>query len=307
MRASFCLALLCAACAAPGDRAPPAPGAVSPACEVRAANPALAGLVSSSPHILVGTPAPSRERFRAAATHDPPEYFEFPVTGVEVLKGPLTTDRLTVRNFPGDGYGEPEDETILGASGIRSLLFLVEGGGRPGELYFAGRDKAALQPATSINLAAAREEIARQERIAVRWWAPPNLPHFDKVRELVEALVAVARLEGGRDFKLKAQQRIFREFEELGPAAAPAIVAHMDDRRPLAIGQISLRNPNPNGWEGILHYGPKVVVDALSVILTQVTGRLFLVIHNGGTEEQRRAVLIAWRVHMHDIACYGAS
>ena len=72
----------------------------------------------------------------------------------------------------------------------------------------------------------------------------------------------------------------------------------MNDRRELAIKDISLRN-SPGFFEPFRHYGPEVVADALAAILNQVTGEDFGTIHNGGSEHQRRAAIDGWRVYLH--------
>ena len=42
-----------------------------------------------------------------------------------------------------------------------------------------------------------------------------------------------------------------------------------------------------NAFEGITHYHPQTVVDALAVILSQLTGREFGFISNGATDSER--------------------
>ena len=69
----------------------------------------------------------------------------------------------------------------------------------------------------------------------------------------------------------------------------------MDDRRPLPDPRISLRNKSPDAFEGIRHYGPKQVVDALAAILNQVTGQHFGFIENGATDEERTRTIQGWR------------
>lgn len=93
----------------------------------------------------------------------------------------------------------------------------------------------------------------------------------------------------------KTEQHAFSELEALGCAAVPAIIKRMDDRRRLPVPQISLRNKPPDAFEGIRHYGPRVVVDALAAILNQITGRDFGSIYNGATEVERTRTIQGWR------------
>ena len=93
----------------------------------------------------------------------------------------------------------------------------------------------------------------------------------------------------------KTEQQAFSNLEALGCTAVPAIIKRMDDRRNLPDPSISLRNKSPDAFEGIRHYGPQVVVDALAAILNQITGRHFGFIYNGATEVERTKTIQGWR------------
>ena len=69
----------------------------------------------------------------------------------------------------------------------------------------------------------------------------------------------------------------------------------MDDRRKLPVPRISLRNKSPQEFEGLRHYGPEEVVDALAAILNQITGQHFGFIYNGATDAERTKTVRAWR------------
>jgi hypothetical protein len=77
----------------------------------------------------------------------------------------------------------------------------------------------------------------------------------------------------------------------------------MDDRRPLAVRRITLANHDPDAFEGLRHYGPELVVDALDAILNQNTGFGGFVV-NGGSERERQAAVAAWRVYAADLRCH---
>jgi len=91
------------------------------------------------------------------------------------------------------------------------------------------------------------------------------------------------------------EQKAFADLEALGCAAVPAIIERMDDRRSLPDRRISLRNKSPQAFEGIRHYGPEEVVDALAAILDQVTGQDFGFIFNGATDQERSKTVAGWR------------
>jgi hypothetical protein len=93
----------------------------------------------------------------------------------------------------------------------------------------------------------------------------------------------------------KTERQAFSELEALGCRAVPGIIERMDDRRSLPDRHIELRNKSPNAFEGIRHYGPQTVVDALAAILSQLTSREFGFISNGSTEAERTKTIQGWR------------
>jgi hypothetical protein len=88
----------------------------------------------------------------------------------------------------------------------------------------------------------------------------------------------------------------FKMLEELGDKAVPYIIMNMDDRRALGVKHITLKNKSPNRFEGVRHYGPKQVVDALSAILAQIAWTSFFQIHNGSNKEVRDEEVKAWKI-----------
>ena len=72
----------------------------------------------------------------------------------------------------------------------------------------------------------------------------------------------------------------------------------MDDRRRLPDPRISLRNKSPQAFEGLRHYGPEKVVDALAAILNQITGQHFGFIYNGATDAERTQTVRRWRDYL---------
>jgi hypothetical protein len=97
----------------------------------------------------------------------------------------------------------------------------------------------------------------------------------------------------------KTEQQAFADLESLGCPAVPAIIERMDDRRKLPDPRISLRNKSPDAFEGLRHYGPEKVVDALAAILNQITGQHFGFIYNGATDAERVKTIRGWRDFLH--------
>jgi len=93
----------------------------------------------------------------------------------------------------------------------------------------------------------------------------------------------------------KTEQQAFADLESLGCPAVPTIIERMDDRRKLPDPRISLRNKSPDAFEGLRHYGPEKVVDALAAILNQITGQHFGFIYNGATDAERDKTVRGWR------------
>ena len=98
--------------------------------------------------------------------------------------------------------------------------------------------------------------------------------------------------------KVSSEQKAFSELESLGCPAVPAIIRRMDDRRILPDPRISLRNKSPHAFEGVRHYGPQQVVDALAAPLKQLTGQDFGFIYNGATDEERTKAIRGWRAFL---------
>jgi hypothetical protein len=86
----------------------------------------------------------------------------------------------------------------------------------------------------------------------------------------------------------------FAELERLGDAAVPYIIGHLSDFRSLPIRSISLDNKSPTAFEGLRHYAPETVHDALSAILNQLTGKSFESVYNGASSEVRVRNVKAW-------------
>lgn len=92
-----------------------------------------------------------------------------------------------------------------------------------------------------------------------------------------------------------SEARAFTELESMGDSAVPYLIGHLGDARPLPVGQISLANRSPDAFEGVRHYSPKVVHDALSAILNQLTGRSFVFVYNGSDAAERETDRKQWQ------------
>ncbi|MDT8759241.1 hypothetical protein MZO42_11085 [Sphingomonas psychrotolerans] len=250
-------------------------------------------MIAGSDIVLIGKMDVPKQRLAEEARKQSPQYLAIPVRVESILKGESMSS-ATVRFYPRDAAYKPSNDAMVGLAGEPAILFLTQVDDDPVGLYFAGSTTDALERATDLTVAAARAEVLRQEQIVTSWRANTMLPYFGQVRALITRLGQVG---GDR------QQRVFDRLEALGQPAVPAIIAQMDDRRPLRTHAISLANHAPDAFEGIRHYGPEQVVDGLDALLNQITGESFGSIVNGGSSRQRDAVVAGWRVYAADLAC----
>lgn len=225
-------------------------------------------------------------------------YVQLPVSEARLLKGAIDQP-LVIRWFSEPGPNGPLAEQLASVAGSSSIVFAR----RAGEaLYFAGDTPDAVQPAQPAATAAVEAEIARQAEVLANWKADSDVPHHAEVRAIIEAIVALpSASRDERRSEATEQQRLFDRLVELGAGAVPAIVEQMDDDRALASPMISLINHAPDAFEGIRHYEPKAMVDALAAVLNQLTGENFGFIHNGGTASERDASVRGWRLYLDNL------
>jgi hypothetical protein len=253
----------------------------------------LATLLAASDTVLIGKMDVPEEHLSEEARKPSPEYLDIPIQVESVVKGGSMNNAI-VRFYPKDATCKPSNEAILDLAGKPAILFLTRVDDGPIGLYFAGYTPDALQQATDQTVVAARAEAVRQGKIVASLRANENLPQFAAVRALIARLGLVSGDQ---------QQRIFDQLEALGESAVPAIIAQMDDRRPLRTQSISLVNHAPDAFEGKRQYGPKQVVDGLDAVLNQITGESFGSIVNGGSTRQRDSTVAGWRVFAADLGC----
>jgi hypothetical protein len=117
---------------------------------------------------------------------------------------------------------------------------------------------------------------------------PAQIRREKTIDEQVAALIAEI-------LNKSTERQAVHDLQALGCAGVPAIVRQMDDRRILPEPNITLMNNYPEAFEDTISYEPKVVVDALAAILSQITGRNFGFIYNGASEPQRKKTIQGWR------------
>jgi hypothetical protein len=214
-------------------------------------------------------------------------YLSATVDVSEVLKGDRS-EALVVTFFSDDRTYAPKSDELIALDGRAVVLFLTaipEGASGRLKTYFAGDTPDAVRTLSAPVLTEIREEIARQARVLRGWRPHPEWPYEAAVKRLIEKTLVRSTAASA-----------FRDLENLGPAAVPAIADLMDDRRRLGAAEIVLKNP-PSMFEAHRIYSPVLVVDALAAILNQITGADFGSIANGGSERQRRLAVDGWRIY----------
>ena len=289
MRTAMMAAMLVAGCASqsPSGLARVAEPIIAP-CPAPPADPLLARLVAMAPVIAVGSLNIDAATLKAAAEAQRPDYVTVPLSLARMLKG-ATGVSPVLRYWPVETNYQPTHADLAAAASREHVLFLTPEGGA---LYLAGN--SSLLPATSEMTDAVDAELARQYAIVSDWHAETQLPHGGEVARLIEQLAA---LQGTPDAR-NEQQRLFAAIEALGESAVPAIVSRMEDRRPLAVGAISLVNKAPDAFEARRHYVVVTIGDAMVAILNQLTG-IYFVNYN----RLSPGSLAGWRVYTRDLAC----
>jgi len=244
-------------------------------------------LVANSQIIASGKLSVPREQIVEFKKSGNDQYVELSLRLKKCLKGPCASE-LVIRYFTGDRAYSPAAQSLFEQDGKATIVFLATADDE--RLYFAGYTPDALRPDTERNSQEVVDEIAAQTSALAGFAKNFNRrsdPMFGTVRRLVN------------DFtNPREQQLAFAELEKLGDKAVPSMIALMDDRRDLAIPQISLKNNFAGAFEGVRHYGPEKVVDAIAALLSQITGQSFGEIHNGGSEAQRQAAVNGWRIFL---------
>jgi hypothetical protein len=281
-----------------------APAATAAVCAGRPADRTLALLFMESNVVATATLAVEKGAVRRAFGASG-GYFDLVFVNLKSIGGKAPS-RISVRVFAKKQRGYVQPEQMERLAGEPVLVFLTRAS--DGEFYLVGQEKA-LQPATAAIIDAAEAERDRQWAILRAWKPDRTLPHYGEVHSLVAKLAAIPKPARGNnaayDEAHARQDEIFARLETLGKSAVPAMAAHLDDRRPLAVEQISLVNHSSQAFEAMRHYGPEQVGDALAAILGQVAGISFDPIYNGGTDAQRRSAIAAWRIYSDDLLCYG--
>ncbi|MHB1558692.1 MAG: hypothetical protein ACYC61_14635 [Isosphaeraceae bacterium] len=179
--------------------------------------------------------------------------------------------------------------TFAGWAGVFGTLGLV--------LLLASN--ACAQPPQSARQDPSADLVQKQAAKRLLADMGPNLPIDGKVARLIDRLALRDRDQ---------VQAAVTALEMLGQPAVPSMIHRIDDRRPMPVGVIEFENRSPDAFEGVRHLGVARVVDALNLILYDLTGEDVgtIVADNGpdgggdspNLDPQRQAVVNGWRAYL---------
>jgi hypothetical protein len=253
----------------------------------------LWALIAESQIVATGMLEVPVAEIRSRIESHKPEYVGLILKNAKALKGSAPSE-IPIRWYTDARGYALRPERIISLNGRNAVLFLIKVDEESVKgFYFAGDTPKAIADADAGFLEKVRAEVSAQEQILKSFdnrFPPANEPLYQKVKDEIDATT-----------RKSTQMGAFRQLEQLGEKGVPAIIMQMDDRRDLAIHAISLQNKSPEAWEACRQYGPVKVVDAMSAILTQITGLSFGNIDNGGSERERRATVDGWRVYLYHL------
>jgi len=208
----------------------------------------------------------------------------------EPVKGKVEKNLLTVSEYLGFDWFARRPSAMGKLVGTEVVVFLVYVDDKSGKgIYFTNRGSSNVRPFNKEDLLKLKSEVANQTYIVEHFKEFPiakQNPSDKKVRSLLSQLTVD-----------KTQDEAWEKLLKLPRSDTPALIRAMDDNRTLGHPQISIPNPpGPHRFEEIAHYGPKTILDAVSILLGNKTTTSFGQIYNGGSERERQTVLNAWRV-----------
>lgn len=218
--------------------------------------------------------------------------YQIPVA--ETLKGEKT-DNIKIRIFLEQAF---VDHVKSLPDGVRLIIFIINSYAeyKNSDMdefnnFLLGTDTKGIIVCTDVVYRETVNEIRNQQIIL-----------SERLYETFLRDEAMDRKIKGLVDELVIEEREMAAFEELlmiGRDAIPYIILCMDDYRELPIKYVRIIDDSPDAWEEWVHYGPKLVIDMLSILSGQLSRASFGFIHNGGTNEERQRALDGWRIYLY--------
>lgn len=143
----------------------------------------------------------------------------------------------------------------------------------------------ALYPSTPEMVATIRAQIKDQSTYLAAFDARfqrENVPLYDRVKTLIADLLD----------RQKATSA-FQQLHDLGNAAVPAMILLLDDRRQLPSATLEY-----NSQHATLQCAPRTVLEALAMVLGNITGEHYNESITGGDEVLCRKLIKYWRLYL---------
>lgn len=244
-------------------------------------------LVAKAEAIVTGTLEVPVDEIRKCLSNGQHRDVNISVKCDRVIKGSVPED-LEISWFTKPSASSPDLELLIKLNRQKGLLFISKG---EKQWYFCGYGPQGVLEASDSLEKRIQGELQTQKEV-LRSYAKA-IPQVN-----TSLLQAVRKLFDNTTRK-ETQMDAFRQLIALGWDGVPAMIILMDDRRDLAIPHIELENPEGH-FEGIRHYGPRRVVDAVAAILNQITKENFGFIYNGDeSDKSRKDSVDGWRMYLY--------
>lgn len=256
-------------------------------CEVKQLNinDITPKLVATSEYIVAGkliSPTPLINKLISTKKH---KYVNSSLVHTKPLKGKIDQPKITISKFSREYKHGLCIKKLLVAHTKKIIAFLVkpESHNEEGKYYFTALAIYSSEKEKHI------KELIEKQKVTLNQFNKKEIEKTisdKKLHKKVKALI-------DRTVISQYQQQSFDELYNLGKPAVPSIILLMEDYRPL---------PNRHTNSPQMHfYGPKVVLDGLSTILTFITGESGGSIYNGGSARERKQSLDLWRLYLSNL------
>lgn len=173
------------------------------------------------------------------------------------------------------------------------IVFLVDvQNERTNGFHLAEESPPSILASDEQSLFLIRSEISNQKLINESYSSlsiskPDKMDR--KIKQLLNELV-----------KSDTQEDSWKELLNLESNAVPALIRSMNDKRNLPWGEFNSFSRTSRDKNKVhFQYSPKVVQDAVSILLNEMTQISFCPTMNGGTAEDRALDLLGWKVWLY--------
>ena len=260
------------------------PAAMVQSCGLRPIDAELTRTVARSAKIVVATAQISPKALADARRSG--DYADVNLVPVKWLKGGAGDKSIKTYAQIDQDWG-PSYTDVLRAAKTPQIFYARWVGN--GNLYLDRRVDVADY------VSAVQTELARQAGILTNWRDDASAPHYSEVKTLVDQMAALKRADATPEI----QEKIYRQLIALPPDATQAIVARLDDRRPLVSTDIMVKPLDPD-WFELPHVEVEQVADVLAQVMVERS-------HQGIAGDldtaSRNSLEKAWKVFGTDQRC----